>query len=92
MRPLVLRHGLAWASRRQHGWTCRLPHVACGSLEGFFSLNDRGSPDAMDDLLVLLRALAWIQDVNAGPRALGVHLTVGRAPSRLTLSPSLFLF
>ena len=73
-----------------HLW--RLPHVACGSLEGFFSLNDRGSPDAMDDLLVLLRALAWIQDVNAGPRVPGVHLTVGRAPSRLTLSPSLFLF
>ena len=45
-----------------------------GLLKVFFSLNDPGSPDAMDDLLVLLRALAGIRDVNGGPRALGVHL------------------
>ena len=28
MRPLVPRHGLAWASRRQHGWTHFLPFCA----------------------------------------------------------------
>ena len=56
-----------------------------------FSLNDPGSPDAVVDLLVVLGALTGIRDADADPRALGVYLTVGRAPSRLTLGPSLFL-
>ena len=49
-----------------------------GLLKVLFSLNDPGSPDAMVDLLVLLRAPVGVRDVGAGPRALGVHLIVGR--------------
>ena len=80
---------------RPHGWTCIFVvflTLPVGLLKVLFSLNDPGSPDAVVALLTLWRALAGIQDVDAGPRALGVFLTVGRAPSRLALSPSPFWF
>ena len=61
MRPVVLRHGLAWASRRQHGWTCAFVAFLTsplGLLKVLLSLSDPGSLAAKDDFVAPLSAFA----------------------------------
>ena len=58
---LVLRHGLAWASRRQNGWTCILVAfftLSLGLLKVPFSLNDLGSIASKDDFVAHPSAFA----------------------------------
>ena len=57
--PLVLRHGVAWGSRRQHGWTCiffAFLTLPLGLLKVALAMNDPRSLAAKDDSVALLSA------------------------------------